>query len=150
MLAVLERLVYDNLFNILLLILLLNIIFGITIDTFAELRSEKEQQQEDQTNTCTICSIERNEFDRNSKITFKHHIKQEHNMWNYIYFILYLVNKQPTEYTGVESYVADLVEKESVQFFPLRQAMSLPNSTQTNLDSDMLKSSSSRPTIKPS
>eukprot|EP00656_Telonema_subtile_P005039 TRINITY_DN12291_c0_g2_i1.p1 TRINITY_DN12291_c0_g2~~TRINITY_DN12291_c0_g2_i1.p1 ORF type:complete len:586 (-),score=129.96 TRINITY_DN12291_c0_g2_i1:222-1979(-) len=119
------RLIYDNLFNILMLVLLLNIIFGITIDTFAELRAEKEQQKEDQFNSCTICSIDRVEFDRNTENGFKYHIHYEHNMWDYIFFIVYLINKEPTEYTGVESYVVECISQGSVAFFPVGKAMAL-------------------------
>lgn len=119
------RLIYDNLFNILLMVLLLNIIFGITIDTFAELRAEKEQQKVDQYNSCTICSIDRNEFDRYTEHGFKHHINTEHNMWDYIFFLVYLINKEPTEFTGVESYVVDQVQQGSISFFPVGKAIAL-------------------------
>jgi hypothetical protein len=36
---------------------------------------------------------------------FKYHIKNDHYMWNYIFFRAYLDWKPRTEYNGVESYV---------------------------------------------
>ena len=30
-------------------------------------------------------------------------------MWNYLYFLMYLKLKEPTEYTGPEQYLADKV-----------------------------------------
>ena len=30
-------------------------------------------------------------------------------MWNYVYFLGYLLDKESTEYTGVESYVYNLL-----------------------------------------
>jgi hypothetical protein len=30
-------------------------------------------------------------------------------MWNYFYYLAYLKNKEPTEYTGIESYVYNKV-----------------------------------------
>ncbi|ODM94985.1 Inositol 1,4,5-trisphosphate receptor [Orchesella cincta] len=50
-------------------------------------------------------SLNRSAFD-NKSVTFEHHIKREHNMWNYIYFFVLLKYKEPTEYTGAECYVS--------------------------------------------
>ena len=35
-------------------------------------------------------------------------------MWNYVYYIAYLQDKQSTEYTGIESYVQDKINKEEI------------------------------------
>ena len=40
-------------------IIFLNIIFGIIIDTFAELRDEKSRIDEDMKNICFICGLDR-------------------------------------------------------------------------------------------
>ena len=39
-------------------------------------------------------------------------------MWNYLFYIAYLKDKDPTEYTGIESYVADKVDKDEIGWFP--------------------------------
>ena len=31
-------------------------------------------------------------------------------MWNYVFFLGYLLDKEKTEYTGVESYVSNLLK----------------------------------------
>ena len=49
------RVVYDLLFFFLVIIIVLNLIFGVIIDTFADLRSEKQQKEEILKNTCFIC-----------------------------------------------------------------------------------------------
>jgi len=122
---VIERLLFDNLFNVVLLILLLNLIFGIIVDTFAELRSESELQKQDMRNTCTVCSVERTAFDRSTEGGFSHHIESEHNMWHYIYLMAYIAEKEPTEFTGLESYIAGCIEAQECSFFPVRRAMAL-------------------------
>lgn len=38
---------------------------------------------------------------------YTYHIKEDHNLWKYLFFIAYLREKEETEYTGLESYVAD-------------------------------------------
>ena len=50
---------------------------------------------------------------------FAYHIKFEHNLWNYLFYIAYVQNKEKTEYTGMESYVANQIEKGEVDWFPL-------------------------------
>ena len=49
------RVIYDLLFYFILIIIILNLIFGVIIDTFADLRSEKQQKEEILKNTCFIC-----------------------------------------------------------------------------------------------
>ena len=49
------RVVYDLLFFFIVIIIVLNLIFGVIIDTFADLRSEKTQKEEVLRNTCFIC-----------------------------------------------------------------------------------------------
>lgn len=49
------RVVYDLLFFFIVIIIVLNLIFGVIIDTFADLRSEKQQKDEILKNTCFIC-----------------------------------------------------------------------------------------------
>ena len=80
---------YDSLFNIILLTVLLNIVFGIIIDTFAELREQKTRQGEDMANVCFICNIERVEFDRQGN-GFEHHIHNDHYCWHYISLLAYV------------------------------------------------------------
>ena len=50
------RVIYDLLFFFIVIIIVLNLIFGVIIDTFADLRSEKQQKEEILKNTCFICS----------------------------------------------------------------------------------------------
>jgi hypothetical protein len=43
-------------------------------------------------------------------VSFEEHIKLEHNMWNYLYFIVLVRVKNKTDYTGPESYVAQMIK----------------------------------------
>ena len=63
--------------------MLLNIIFGIVIDTFAQQRDLQKQIKDDIDNVCFVCGIDRNTFDRKHPIGFEHHIRFEHNLWHY-------------------------------------------------------------------
>lgn len=47
--------VYDLLFYFIVIVIVLNLIFGVIIDTFADLRSEKQKKEEILKTTCFIC-----------------------------------------------------------------------------------------------
>jgi hypothetical protein len=47
------------LFYFIVIIIVLNLIFGVIIDTFADLRSEKQTKEEVIKNSCFICGLER-------------------------------------------------------------------------------------------
>uniref|UniRef100_A0A3P8U7E8 Inositol 1,4,5-trisphosphate receptor n=1 Tax=Amphiprion percula TaxID=161767 RepID=A0A3P8U7E8_AMPPE len=118
------RVVYDLLFYFIVIIIVLNLIFGVIIDTFADLRSEKQKKEEVLKTTCFICGLERDKFD-NKTVSFEEHIKLEHNIWNYLYFIVLVREKNKTDYTGPESYVAHMIKNNNLDWFPRMQAMSL-------------------------
>ncbi len=53
--------------------------------------------------------MERKAFD-NKHVTFEEHVRYEHNMWHYLYFIVLIKVKDPTDFTGPESYVHLMVK----------------------------------------
>lgn len=57
----------------------------------------------------TSAGLERDKFD-NKTVSFEEHIKEEHNIWNYLYFIVLVRVKNKTDYTGPESYVAQMIK----------------------------------------
>ncbi|XP_061187358.1 inositol 1,4,5-trisphosphate receptor type 1-like [Saccostrea echinata] len=116
--------VYDLLFFFIVIIIVLNLIFGVIIDTFADLRSEKQQKDEILKNTCFICGLNRSNFD-NKSVSFDEHKSKEHNMWHYLNFIVLDKVKDHTEFTGPESYVYQMVKEKNLDWFPRMRAMSL-------------------------
>ena len=67
-------------FYVVLIIIVLNLIFGVIIDTFGDLRAEKNEREFVLRNNCFICGLERSRFD-NKSVTFEEHSEQEHNLW---------------------------------------------------------------------
>ena len=101
------RMVYTFFFYVMVTTILMNIIFGIIIDTFAELREKKELIDEMITGRCFICGIERFVFDQLSQEGngFADHIQNDHNMWKYLYFLVYLKERDYQDMSGGESFV---------------------------------------------
>ncbi|CAF0775305.1 unnamed protein product [Brachionus calyciflorus] len=131
------RVIYDLLFFFIVIIITLNLIFGIVIDTFGDLRQEKQEKDYTLKNTCFICGLDRSKFDNNS-ISFDDHIKFEHNMWNYLYFMILLKIKDKTEFTGQESYIYDCIQRKNLDWFPRLRAMSLDFSCRTDEENEII------------
>ncbi|CAJ1067174.1 ryanodine receptor 2 [Xyrichtys novacula] len=113
-----ERIVFDITFFFFVIVILLAIIQGLIIDAFGELRDQQEQVKEDMETKCFICGIGSEYFDKVPH-GFETHTLQEHNLSNYLFFLMYLINKDETEHTGQESYVWKLYQERSWEFFPV-------------------------------
>eukprot|EP01061_Rhynchopus_euleeides_P014015 TRINITY_DN24300_c0_g1_i2.p1 TRINITY_DN24300_c0_g1~~TRINITY_DN24300_c0_g1_i2.p1 ORF type:complete len:1573 (+),score=627.49 TRINITY_DN24300_c0_g1_i2:63-4781(+) len=114
----------DFLFFVIIIVILLNIISGVIIDTFARLREERQVVEDDIRSRCFICGIESTQFDRQGE-GFDSHIKNDHNLWYYIYFLHHLLKKDVAELTGPESYVYKMIQKQDLGYFPLNKAIVL-------------------------
>ncbi|XP_072293061.1 ryanodine receptor 2 [Eucyclogobius newberryi] len=113
-----ERIIFDITFFFFVIVILLAIIQGLIIDAFGELRDQQEQVKEDMETKCFICGIGSEYFD-SIPHGFETHTLQDHNLANYLFFLMYLINKDETEYTGQESYVWKMYQERSWEFFPV-------------------------------
>ncbi|KAG2373818.1 hypothetical protein C9374_011703 [Naegleria lovaniensis] len=129
-----QRAILDLAFLLLVVVLLTNVVFGVILDSFEVLRNEREDRKKDIKDKCFICGLERTKFDTkaNEGITFEKHVKEEHYLWNYVYFLIYLYQKPITEYTGTEQYIYERCEDNDDinSFFPIFRSLSLEQSEQ--------------------
>jgi len=102
----------------------MNLLFGIIIDSFKELRDKKTQIELDKTNMCFICGKPKDDFNKRGK-GFEHHIKYEHNLIRYLDYLYYLTRKEKTEYTGIESTISEKISRDKTDWFPKNAALSL-------------------------
>ncbi|ETW10334.1 hypothetical protein H310_00660 [Aphanomyces invadans] len=124
-----SRFVYDVAFFA-FAVIMLNMIFGITVDTFSDLRTDSAERAELRMNQCFVCGQARAVFDqhyiqRGLPNGFNKHIDEEHNMWHYLYFLVHLNSKQVIECSGPEAYVKTLLLKEDLSWFPQGKAACL-------------------------
>ncbi|XP_055878934.1 ryanodine receptor 2-like isoform X5 [Biomphalaria glabrata] len=112
------RIIFDITFFFFVIVILLAIIQGLIIDAFGELRDQLEQVKEDMESKCFICGIGKEYFDKVPH-GFEIHVKNEHNFANYMFFIMHLINKPDTEYTGQETYVYEMYQQRCWDFFPV-------------------------------
>ncbi|EFC39952.1 predicted protein [Naegleria gruberi] len=131
-----QRAILDLSFLVIVIVLLVNVVFGVILDSFEVLRNEREDRKKDIRDKCFICGLERTKFDTraNEGITFEKHVKEEHYLWNYVYFLIYLYQKSVTEFTGTEQYIYDRCEDNDdvTSFFPIFRSLSLEQSEQSS------------------
>ena len=101
-------------------IILFEVIAGLIIDTFGSLREEAGERQDMLDNECFVCGITRSAYDDLGDMNpnFDAHKDEDHVIWDYLYFVLYLRNKAKTAYTGVEDYVRVLVDSQNLRWIP--------------------------------
>lgn len=93
------RFAYDMAYTIFFGLLFGNIISGLMIDAFTTLGEQMDELEKDKKNFCYICNISRERLQKNGQ-KFQTHI-ETHHLWNYIFYIIALEIKSPTDYTGL-------------------------------------------------
>lgn len=92
-------------FFIIVSVIMLNVVSGIILDSFAELRGEKAAKKAHMENTCFICGIDRFTFDTKGN-GFEEHIRNDHWMWTYFSMIVHgktpdSLSQHPLDLRGV-------------------------------------------------
>ena len=108
------RFTFDLIFFIVVPTLLINLIFGIIIDNFAERRAKSDKMRENQLSKCFVCGKLDNDID-----DFSQHTKYLHNCWDYVYYIGYLKSttyENLVDYADV--YVKRMIDNNKVEWFP--------------------------------
>ncbi|KAJ1496008.1 hypothetical protein T484DRAFT_1761038 [Baffinella frigidus] len=117
---------YTVIYFLLISTILLNVIFGIIVDAFGELRDSQDELKKKMLNECFICQVERQVFeDPKINTSFVHHVKKQHNIWHYIAFIIAISLKPKTELTGTEQYVVEELKNNRTDWFPAQRSLEL-------------------------
>ena len=120
-----ERFFFENLYYIVIFTCLMNFIKGIIYDAFFVLRDESDRNAEDKEHLCFICGLDRELIEKNSRMSFKHHVENDHNEWNYAFYMMYVTKKEKTELSSIESYVRRHLETNNILWFPQKEGISI-------------------------
>ena len=124
-----EFLLEWTLFFIVMLILL-NIINGVIVDTFLELREKSNEENETKLNICYICSLHRTLFEKRG-IDFEYHKDHEHNIMNYFDYIYKIEITDESDLNSLDYQVRQSIKTKRTDFFPINTCVSF-NSNKTN------------------
>jgi len=111
------RILFDFSFFLFITLILLAIIQGFIIDAFGALRDQLQGVEDELAGNCFICSISKDYLDQVPH-GFDTHVQKEHNLSNYLFFLMYLINKDESDYTGQETFVWNMYQERCWDFFP--------------------------------
>jgi inositol 1,4,5-triphosphate receptor type 1/inositol 1,4,5-triphosphate receptor type 3 len=116
------RVFYDYIFNFIVAILLTEILSGIIIDKFSELREANEEIEKDNNSLCFVCDQEREDLEKELGYNgFRYHTLFEHNVWDYLFFMAYIKHKKTSsvnDYLELERYVMEKLNSEQTNWMP--------------------------------
>lgn len=113
-----SKLIWDISFHIIINLILGNIIFGIIVDTFNEMRYKRENRDEDMENKCFICNRDR--YDNVDGLEFDEHRSIEHKTSSYVYFIPYLIKKNISDHSRIEAFAWNNINLKKINWIPGR------------------------------
>ncbi len=122
--------IFEWFFYFSIILILLNVINSIIVDTFQALREEANAQYETKMNICFICSLNRNVFDRKG-IDFDYHKEHEHNILNYFHYLYKIIKSDEQELNSLDYQVLLSYRQTRTDFFPVNNAISI-NSSENN------------------
>jgi hypothetical protein len=88
-----NRLIFDCVFFLVVILLVFQMFLSVIIDYFNETREKSETFNDDMESKCLVCGIDREKIEKtepNDKNAFDNHITNSHNVFNYIYYLMYL------------------------------------------------------------
>lgn len=118
------RFTTDLIFFVSVILLLLNMINGVIVTTFSQIREESVTKEEDIGNRCFICSLDKLEYEKR-KINFNEHVELEHNTENYIKYLVYVKSINPKDLDADQSYVVQCLKNKDIAFFPVFRSFSI-------------------------
>ena len=74
-------------------------------------------------NVCYICGLNRQTLDRDTEEGFETHVQEDHEVWNYVYFLIHLQIKDKSDMNGVESYIKEKFEMQETSWFPMHRCL---------------------------
>ena len=112
------RFFYDMTFYILIIMIMGNVTFGLIVDSFGALRNKTYSYENDKENICFICQLSRDGC-LLKNINFNNHVNNEHNIWNYVDFLIYLHLYDANNFSRVESFVWDKLIENDYGWIPI-------------------------------
>ena len=111
-------------FFFIVMLIVLNMINGIIVDTFQDIREQNNAINEERVNACFICSLHRSKFEIKG-IDFEYHTSQEHNIDNYFRYLLKILKTDEHDLNSIDFQVLNAFKQNKIEFFPIKKAKSL-------------------------
>jgi hypothetical protein len=119
-----NRVVYGLAFFLTVGVILFDIVTGIVVDTFAQLRESTDKKIEYHKTTAFISGMTRSEYEEYG-LDFDDLCQDEQWVWNYVHFMCYLRKKNHTEYNGAESMINAQILRQDISWLPKKNTVAM-------------------------
>jgi hypothetical protein len=121
------RIVISFIFWFVFQLIFLRVFPGVISDTFKDNRVKNQLVKAARLSKCFICGLQSHDFILTGS-SFDHHVRHEHAPYSYVQYFVYLAEKDPNDYTGLESYVVNCILASNVEFLPIGTCLSTQHS----------------------
>ena len=114
------RFFFDLIFFILILLLIFQMFLSTIIDYFNETRENTEEFNKSLETQCIVCGLEREKIEKiysNDKNAFDMHTNYHHNVFNYIYYLMFLDSSYSRD-PIIETFIWEMHTKKDWLFLP--------------------------------
>ncbi len=108
-------------FWVIIIVIIMNVILGIILDAFGQLRDDRNNQLKEIESFCLVCGEAEEVFQTNSK-NFVEHKKYDHSLYSYVCFLTVILTHPKNR---LEHWAAAKIEKNDVSFFPVTRSLAL-------------------------
>ena len=112
-----KRLIIDDIFFILIVIISIDLVFGIILGAFSTLRNKEQKYMADKKNHCFICHVNKNTLEKNRQ-NFNEHREKIHNPWNYANYMITLKFSDSNNLNAINSYANKKIENKDISWLP--------------------------------
>lgn len=116
--------IFNWVFYFIVILIILNIVNGIIVDKFQDLREKNNEVYEQKENVCFICSLHRSKFETKG-IDFEYHLDQEHNISNYLRYLCKIERTDEHDLNSIDFQVFMALKQKKIEFFPIEKAKSI-------------------------
>ena len=108
------------LFYFSIILVMLNVINSIIVDTFQEQREKANNRNDSKENVCYICNTNRTYFEKNG-IDYDHHIEVTHSLQNYFQYCLTILKTSKQDLNSLDYSILEQIQNNQTGFFPLEK-----------------------------
>ena len=112
-----RRIITDDLFFFIVIIIMIDLVFGIVIEAFNHLGVKEQKQKNDVTNHCFICHINKATVEKNRQ-NFNEHRKKTHYLWNYVDYMISLKFSDIHDLNAINSYAREKLDNKDISWLP--------------------------------
>lgn len=87
---------------------------------------------------CYVCDLQRDDFIKQN-LNFEKHRIEDHNQWDYFYYLIYLTQKNILDLNGFETFVIEKYNNGEISWFPIGKALIFENEDKANDVEDKLE-----------